>query len=1789
MMRKVFQVLFGSGNGRVSRSSSTKRSVVPTIERAAYERSLRLEGLEERSLLSISPTTSPDAIWFHALNAAEETAFFTEGAGLLVTDRTADGIAGHLSLPGVLLQSGTVGENSFTRFEVPGWNFGGMEGRPELPVFRTEIAVPAGMEAIVDWRIEELADLNGSYLVWPTQPPQPDSGLPLEFVFDAAYYGGQAAYSPEFFSVSEPMAAGDRRTVAIEYCPFRYDAATGAVSVVTELSFDLSLVPAEGTGEEIAGADALGAGGTIEGTAEAYAATAATADYIIITADAFYEEILPLAQWKQKMGYKTYVAKMSEVGTTYTDVYNFINNAYDADSVKPQYVLLVGDQENVPSYEIIGHPYYEDGHIWHSDYDYARVNGTDVTADLAIGRFSGDTEAQITTMVNKTLNYERNPDLGSWYDDVLLAGQFQDTEGTAYDLIEDRWFMHDIHRAADFLGGDYDYYSGADPYNKGYTVHTKRKWDSAVSNTLTYKTSTYPGYTTPPSPIPDAWKNKADEDISTMINGGMGFVLHRDHGGTGGWGSPSYSTSNVNGLSNGLYKLPITFSINCETGRFDTGDYFGEAWLRDSNGGAVAYTGGMRVSYSGYNDSLFVGIMDGMWTDFSTWSSSNFSPSWHIGQLMNYAKDRVFSGYGYSSSTALLTARMFNFFGDPDIMLRTATPGALTVTHPSSVATGGSTNFTVQVMKGASPLAGALVCISKGTGTDYWVGTTNASGSVTFNGLKATEAGLYDVVVTERNAVPYQGTFMSAASNPPTVATPAAANPATVVGNTTNLSALGADDNGEANLTYTWTATALPAGAAQPTYNANGTNAAKNATATFFKTGGYTMRVTIADAHGLTVTSAVNVAVDQTATVITVSPASVLLPAGGQQQFSATVKDQFGDPLGTQPAIEWTASAGTIATGSYTAASASATVTAASGSIQGTAAVTVDANVPTVAVPAAAAPNPVPASTAALSVLGADVQGEANLKYTWTATVYPAGAQPTFTANGTNAAKNTTAVFGKAGSYTFQVTIADAVGQSIASSVNVTVDQTLTSITITPTSAYLSMGGTQQFLAVAKDQFGVQLLSAPTFVWTATAGTIDAAGFYTAPASSASATIRASNGSVLSNAAIVTVNNAAPTVATPASASPSPVTGATTALGVLGADDGGEANLTYTWATILLPGGAPQPVFAANGTNAAKNTSAAFATWGTYRLGVTIADTGGLSVTSMVWVTVSRTITTIVVAPDNVDLPLGGTQQFAATAYDQFGNVVSAGFVWSATAGSITSYGLYTAPTTPTAATVQATSISTVGAATVHAVNTPPTNILLSNTAVDENQTGAVLGALSTVDPDPGQNFAYLLVTDPTGKFEIVGNTLKLKNGESLDYEAASTVELLVRTTDSFGSSFEKALTIAVRDLPEPPTDILLSNASLDENALGAVVGTLFTVDPDLDETYSYLLVNDPTGKFEIDGDALKLKDGESLDHEATPTVELLLRTTDAGGLGFEKSFTIAVNDFSETLVVGVGDWTAAGLTLQLGTDGKLHVYRTGGTEDALPPHDPAKVLGIDITGGGLGDVMTAVSMGAGIPELSLHSATLLLGQDDALSAGANVTVDGGALNYNGHPAAIGNLLVKNDGQVVGTAIHNSATTISSGTLTAVSIVCDALTIGSPAPAAASASAAAAFADSTDLGSAAVLADMPEAVPLASETLPESLAALSAADAFSRPSPLLAKTPNPPAAALPDSPARAKVQASAAEDRQTARQLALRSLMVEWRQGIESDPIAAELLAVKHPRKPLKLPQKTADPWCARL
>jgi regulation of enolase protein 1 (concanavalin A-like superfamily) len=181
---------------------------------------------------------------------------------------------------------------------------------------------------------------------------------------------------------------------------------------------------------------------------------------------------------------------------------------------------------------------------------------------------------------------------------------------------------------------------------------------------------------------------------------------------------------------------------------------------------------------------------------------------------------------------------------------------------------------------------------------------------------------------------------------------------------------------------------------------------------------------------------------------------------------------------------------------------------------------------PTVQTAAAANPSSVTATTTSLSVLGADAAGESTLDYTWSASNVPAGAAaPVFSStNGTNDGNDLTATFSKAGTYTFLVTIQYPGGFSVTSSVNVTVQAAIHSVSVSPSSVTLGFGGTEQFTATAYDQFGIALATQPNFGWSVQAGgaggTISSSGLYTAPATGGTDIVTAMSGTASGTATV---------------------------------------------------------------------------------------------------------------------------------------------------------------------------------------------------------------------------------------------------------------------------------------------------------------------------------------------------------------------------------------------------------------------------------------------------------------------------------------------------------------------------------------------------------------------------------------------------------------------------------------------------------------------------------------------
>ncbi|MGA2254677.1 MAG: C2 family cysteine protease [Thermoguttaceae bacterium] len=363
-------------------------------------------------------------------------------------------------------------------------------------------------------------------------------------------------------------------------------------------------------------------------------------------------------------------------------------------------------------------------------------------------------------------------------------------------------------------------------------------------------------------------------------------------------------------------------------------------------------------------------------------------------------------------------------------------------------------------------------------------------------------------------------------------------------------------------------------------------------------------------------------------------------------------------------------------------------------------------------------------TTTALSVLGSDVHGESSLVYEWTVTSAPGGGGARFSANGTNAAKNNTVTFNEAGVFGITVTIVDGTGLSVTSNVKVTVAQTLTGIRlytggtkvlVSPNTQLRVSGTSQTLTAVGVDQFGYAMAAQPSFTWAATsypsgakplltsASGLETVTFNKIGSYGVTASASGTNGSQISALANILV------ASQPTTFTISQVGGAAKVLGTSTQIIVGQflnqfqnplsETTALTWSTTILPAGAVAPQFTVSGST----TTVKFSAAGTYVLTAKQTDMAGNVVSESITVTVAQVLTGILVTPGTTSIPGGAAQQFNAQGFDQFQRAMATQptITWNANGGTISSGGLFTAPSTAGAYSVTAGNGSIAGAAKV--------------------------------------------------------------------------------------------------------------------------------------------------------------------------------------------------------------------------------------------------------------------------------------------------------------------------------------------------------------------------------------------------------------------------------------------------------------------------------------------------------
>jgi len=537
-------------------------------------------------------------------------------------------------------------------------------GAPALPRSSVSIVIPDQAGTSLEILASDYTDFTGLR-------PEPSKGVITRDVDPATVpYTFGAAYDREIFpaaitDLSAPYIMRDFRGQVVHFQPFQWLPQSGALRVYSRILVRIATDNRAGVNEILRAQ----LPGVVDGdfnqiyrrhfvnfvADERYTPLEEQGNLLIITNDAFHTEMEPFLAWKLQKGIPTELVDLSTIGYTSTAVQNYVQNYYD--TIGLTFLLLVGDAADVPTPSAAGGS---------SDPTYSLLAGSDTYPEIFVGRFSGETPTQVATMVERTIEYERNAATATWYHKGTGVASNQ---GPGDDGEYDNEHMDNIR--LDLLGYTY-----------------------TVVDQIYDPTGTA-------------------AQVSAALNDGRSIVNYCGHGSTTSWGSTGFSNTHVNSLTNNNM-LPFIQSVACVNGQFNGYTCFAEAWLRATNGGEP--TGAVAMYASSINQSWNSPMcgQDEM-IDLLTQDQKNT-----YGGITFNGSMQMMDEYGSDGQNMFLT---WHIFGDPSVQLRTDSPAPLSVTHA------GAMFPTAESYEVTATGVDRALCALYGEGVLYGYAYTNAAGN----------------------------------------------------------------------------------------------------------------------------------------------------------------------------------------------------------------------------------------------------------------------------------------------------------------------------------------------------------------------------------------------------------------------------------------------------------------------------------------------------------------------------------------------------------------------------------------------------------------------------------------------------------------------------------------------------------------------------------------------------------------------------------------------------------------------------------------------------------------------------------------------------------------------------------------------------------------------------------------------------------------------------------------------------------------------------------------------------
>ncbi len=480
-----------------------------------------------------------------------------------------------ITIPKISFNYINMDNGSFTIINYPNGGESTVIGDANLPKMYPLIEVPSlEVSSIIvsneKWDEISLSDMDLPYMVYPVQPSmvKSNTNLSQNFVINYSYYSQDVFTPSKTVRILEKGTFRGINCILLELSPVKYNPIKGDIKILDSCKIDIYL------SEEDTERDIIPHKNLESKTFDRLLSTIIlnynystknypreSENYLIITYDDFYSEILSFAEWKQEQGYIVTIVNTSLINENLTskELREFIKTVYNTWSNPPVYILLVGDVEEIPTF--IGE------HSMTATDLYYTLMDNDFFPDILIGRFPASNKEQVSIMVNKTILYEQGRFSQCYIKHAVFLASMDKhyiSEGTHNYVIEQYMIPHNF--SCDKL------------YRAAYKATTQQVID--------------------------------------VINEGRGLIVYSGHGSPAEWADgPKFTQNDIRNLRNHeIY--PFICSHACLTGKFNFWECFGETWLRVPDKGAVAFWGSSAPTMW-TEDDLLEKYMFSAWWDYN--------------------------------------------------------------------------------------------------------------------------------------------------------------------------------------------------------------------------------------------------------------------------------------------------------------------------------------------------------------------------------------------------------------------------------------------------------------------------------------------------------------------------------------------------------------------------------------------------------------------------------------------------------------------------------------------------------------------------------------------------------------------------------------------------------------------------------------------------------------------------------------------------------------------------------------------------------------------------------------------------------------------------------------------------------------------------------------------------------------------------------------------------------------------------------------------------------------------